>query len=836
MKPTSKTVSEIIQSKYEIVIAPGRKGECPFCHKNTFSIKHDDLIGKCFHPNCSNFIVPSQFENEYEYSISRIIADLYVDFHRELLENKKSRAYKYLKDNRKIHDDVINDSFMGMIPAGYNLDSKFIAKNNDEKINKELKVYKNKLRRCIEGNAGSLAFFYTDSNNKFVSIRFRKPYTKEIRLFKPYKRAGIFGNLLFSELSKDKIGFDLTILNLIITEGEFNSLQMQSLMKRVTGYYINCCSTGGCQGADYETITRVSKKPVFCYDNDPSNAGMKLIESAREYMNFTAFTTPESDSDLDSYIVSSGENHAEALNQIKNLIANRKSYYRSYSGIAETISEIRKSPKMKAFEKSNEISLLILDDTKDRGRFYKDHSNTFYFSDEKKELILVRPDSEDFIHLISKYGMYDSEPIFKYVVSYLDHNTREIAQEAEIHKFAYWDKNKHILYVHQYPNKIIRITSSEIKVVDNGYDGIIFLNNERNEPFSLTLENFEYVGLFKEIIIDKINFDDAVLSIEKYRIIFELWFYSLFFLSIMPTRPIIVFVGEKGSGKSCTLKKILKLLFGSRSDVTPVHNDPNDFDACVTNNHLVCFDNADTSRPWLNDKLAIVATGGTISKRELYTTNSLCEIPVKCYLALTARTPQFTRDDVSDRLILMYVSGLKEKTSENRIIEEVISNRDKIWSEIVLNLQKVVKTLEDSDTTAEIKTGFRMADFAEFILTICPIITDREAIIEILSDLKNSQDDFTLENEPLLELLTYWLEIDGGKNNGRQLTSAELYSELKDISEKGKIHFPYKSTKSLSQKIKNLESNLSAFIRIVRTKGNSNIRYYAFYLKRNNEN
>lgn len=52
-----QSVSDILSSEYGITAVPGRKCECPFCHKKSFSIKQNDEFGRCFHPVCGRSIV-----------------------------------------------------------------------------------------------------------------------------------------------------------------------------------------------------------------------------------------------------------------------------------------------------------------------------------------------------------------------------------------------------------------------------------------------------------------------------------------------------------------------------------------------------------------------------------------------------------------------------------------------------------------------------------------------------------------------------------------------------------------------------------------------------------
>lgn len=93
---------------------------------------------------------------------------------------------------------------------------------------------------------------------------------------------------------------------------------------------------------------------------------------------------------------------------------------------------------------------------------------------------------------------------------------------------------------------------------------------------------------------------------------------TTFFHSIMPSKVILAAIGEKGSGKTSTLRRLGIILYGSKYNVAPLPTKPDDFDALITNSHLAILDNVDTGTPWLNDKLASVSTGQTIQK-ENYT-------------------------------------------------------------------------------------------------------------------------------------------------------------------------------------------------------------------------
>jgi hypothetical protein len=360
----NESVSNLLAEKYGIKAKPKEKIDCPFCGHRTFYLKCDDTLGKCFHPNCGRFIVPGSHDRRNENSLYLVLEEIFQDFHAQLLKlatiTDHDNAFTYLVHERRVHPQVVTDSMLGAVPPGYDCTSKFdlviseieaaakAEQSKDGSFNREavdaakhslelLIEARGKFLTCTRGIDGWIAFFYTDAHHRIVAIRFRKPYSKRILYFKPYKgMAGLFGHSLFAQ-NQPEVQCSLDEF-LIIMEGEFNQLQLQSLAlrqgemtRRNTGY-IFACSVGGVNNADYETICKISSRPVFCYDNDSDGAGFTLVERARNMMSILAFTTPKLDSDMDQFIRSFGTDDSEAWEAVKALVAGRKAFPRIYSG------------------------------------------------------------------------------------------------------------------------------------------------------------------------------------------------------------------------------------------------------------------------------------------------------------------------------------------------------------------------------------------------------------------------------------------------------------------------------------------------------------------------
>jgi hypothetical protein len=300
----STSVTAILSENHHIAARPGVKVDCPFCHHRTFSIRRDDQLGKCFHPACGRFITPTQHDGQYHHSLAQVLEDIFYDFHQALLNLQVApyeNAYVYLVDERQIHPRVVADSMLGAVPSGgYDVEARFqplideveaaIRAGEQQHAGKRgrpkqsrgrtpeayltfLAEAKEKLSTCLAGHAGSLCFFHTDAMHRIVAIRFRRPYSKAMVYFKPYKKvAGLFGHGLFTPYESD----DLADLNerLFVMEGEVNQLQLQSLVVRraeAVGKepgYLFACAVGGVDNADFHTIHKVARSPIICYDLD----------------------------------------------------------------------------------------------------------------------------------------------------------------------------------------------------------------------------------------------------------------------------------------------------------------------------------------------------------------------------------------------------------------------------------------------------------------------------------------------------------------------------------------------------------------------------------------
>ena len=243
-----------------------------------------------------------------------------------------------------------------------------------------------------------------------------------------------------------------------------------------------------------------------------------------------------------------------------------------YGAVAETIFTTRqrkdRQDLRKDFEINREVLDLILAHLNCRGRFYTDLHKAYFFFQREKRLITIHVDDDGYRLLMHRYGINPTEKIYRWIVEAIKNEALERGQKTTVHRLAYYDSNGHRAYVFNHDNGMYRIAPDEIELVDNGTDGVLFVTDSRAQPFRYRLPQ-DARPWFREVISTKINFSDDVLTREERIRVFELWFYALFFESVMPTKPILAFIGPKGSGKSMTLRRICQgdVVVGGLRDV-----------------------------------------------------------------------------------------------------------------------------------------------------------------------------------------------------------------------------------------------------------------------------
>jgi hypothetical protein len=618
----------------------------------------------------------------------------------------------------------------------------------------------------------------------------------------------------------------------LIVEGEFDQLTFASwCLKNVIP--IQSCALGSANG-DIETALQLSDKPCILYDND--EAGKTVLERAKELRSIRAVTTPEPCKDIDEYINNFKDDKA-CKDAVINLLNETKFYHRELSGVRKQVRAMMKFAEAKLLDRNQAVADIVINEFLQRGKFIQDNNYPYFFPDDSKHIMPLVNNNEDFRTLLNRMGVNAAKDFYSFVAEEIRTYCRTYGAKIETYNSCHYDSKNFAIYLFNNDSIVYKITPENIEILENGDEGVLFNYRLEHEPFEL-VEIEENKDYFKEHVLDFANLDESsILNADEQKELLRTWTMATFFNSITPSKVILAAIGEKGSGKTSILRRLGIILYGSKFNVAPLPNKADDFDALITNSHLVILDNVDTGTPWLNDKLASVSTGQTIQKRELYSDMKLLKFDTKTFLGVTSRTPHFTRDDVADRLLCINFKRIKDDKGddcfipENDLIQGVLDNRNQIISYIIFELQKILKALKETQGRSY-RTKFRIADFAKFGLRINDVIGRKADFENILDKVCQAQKAFAVEEDSLL----YVLKIFAKKQiKPHKMSGFELHKQLLFIANEDNFNIPefkakYKSVKSFTRRLANIKGNISNDVKITIYKERANQKAYKIEL------
>lgn len=432
-------------------------------------------------------------------------------------------------------------------------------------------------------------------------------------------------------------------------------------------------------------------------------------------------------------------------------------------------------------DKQSVVADVVVGDLKRRGQFFKTEAGRLYYFDEPKtELYRVddpgrRTFATEFQDMVwNRYNLQAgrfSRNLGKDILS----KSRHSAPTREVFRFACYDEFNQELYVSDFENGYYAVSQDSIEWRPNGTD-VFFLSDDYAEsytylesderpelPDELPGERPRWLGQGDPIMRmfgNRVNFDDrAALTPLQQRQQLYTHLHTLPFIDLLNARPIMAWVGEKGSGKTVIERSIGKFIYGDdyRESVMPDNKD--DFLAKVSNQSLAFLDNYDDGEDWANDVLAAVATGAGLDQRELYTTNTLHREVPRCWLSLTSRDPPFRRDDVADRTLVFRVKRVEDGfVGMGSYLNQVTDYRDLLWSTYLDNLQTVLSEYLTRDIDS-MSSSHRMADWAIFAKIVADSL-DVAGIDDLLETMETERATFALENEDWANVIGKWVRSD----------------------------------------------------------------------------
>lgn len=288
-------------------------------------------------------------------------------------------------------------------------------------------------------------------------------------------------------------------------------------------------------------------------------------------------------------------------------------------------------------------------------------------------------------------------------------------------------------------------------------------------------------------------------------ILFSVYLVSCFIPNI--PHPLLVLAGEKGAAKSTSLRMLRAIVDPAKSDLTALPTSRDDLVISLANNYMPCFDNLDTLSAEKSDLLCMACTGGSFSKRTLYTNDDETIINFQRCVALNGTNVVVTRSDLMDRSIVLQVSRISpaERKDEKQVWRDFNRDLPKMLGGCLNTLSKAI-SIRPSVKIANLP---RMADFAKWGFAIAEAAgIGGERFLEAYSRNQMRSNEEILSSHPVALTLIRFMR------NKRiwQGDWTTLLEKLEKVAEKMNIRVHQKSwpaaPHALSRRMNDLKSNL----------------------------
>jgi len=410
----------------------------------------------------------------------------------------------------------------------------------------------------------------------------------------------------------------------------------------------------------------------------------------------------------------------------------------------------RKTTAERNYKQAGEI---LLDWLVGKGEFIKTARNTRHYLYKPTHRLYSFDTAAWHLWLYLLTSVNPAAKAFKYFLNDCEIANAELGKEVDVVRVACWDDIQQTLRVSRYDGVVYRLDGMTIEEEANGNGPVIFDDAPFWTPYT---PDYSANGSVLDWSIHEIpNWDSGR---DECSLVYRAWWLATFFTELCPTRPILVMKGGKGSGKSMSLRILLRLLFGLGADVVGVPDRADSFIALTSNSHVVALDNMDDPAQDIRDKIASLSTGKIDQLRRLYTTNESVTVHYRCWLAVTSRSPDtLQRDDLVDRTIIVPVKRIEDadRTRESYFLTEVIKRRNQWWGDILLALNSVVREIRQNGIPQ--RSGLRMEDWAS-LGTVMARAVGQEGIWETsLNEVKARQAAFLLDSNVVVEAIEAWL-------------------------------------------------------------------------------
>lgn len=278
---------------------------------------------------------------------------------------------------------------------------------------------------------------------------------------------------------------------------------------------------------------------------------------------------------------------------------------------------------------------------------------------------------------------------------------------------------------------------------------------------------------------------------------------------LVPNIPhvIPVFHGEKGAAKSTTMRVLRRIIDPARQELLSLPTDKNELALQLAHNYMPAYDNLDNLQPWQSDMLCCAATGGGISKRELYTDEDEVILSFLRCVGINGINEVATRPDLLDRALMFGLERIdsRARREEGEFWREFEKARPGILAGVFQTLAEAMRIYPK----VKLRNLPRMADFYRWGYAIAEALgAGGESFKKAYYQNIGKANEEAISSNPVTSAILIFMQ-DRDKWQG---AAAHLLKVLKEIADKEEINTRSKSWPGaphiLIRRLKQVRSNL----------------------------
>ena len=241
--------------------------------------------------------------------------------------------------------------------------------------------------------------------------------------------------------------------------------------------------------------------------------------------------------------------------------------------------------------------------------------------------------------------------------------------------------------------------------------------------------------------------------------------------------PIGYIAGQQGTAKTTTCRVIRALVDPCQGSVRTAPRDEADLLIAARNSHLIALDNLSRLEPWLSDAMCRIATGGGLSKRQLYTDTDEVIIEVQKPQLLNAIEDLGFRGDFAERALTITLQRIpdEDRVDELEFWRKFEAERPRLLGGLLDAVALAVHQLPST----KLERKPRMADFALWATAAEPASAPAGAFMRAYAGNIELSQAVVLEASLIAQYITKLVDDSEGTWVG---TTKELLGKLVERS------------------------------------------------------